>query len=1171
MHVKFIIKHKRWLIGAFVVASIALIVWFVGPLIAIADAKPLGSVFGRVLTILLITLCWLGVEGWFIWREHRRNRAMLDALTSGSDNSSLSRADSEELSRRFRNVIKTLSGKKLGGGGTQLLYQLPWYMFIGPPGSGKTTALKNSGLRFPVLDASIGSSEIAGIGGTRNCDWLFTEDAVLIDTAGRYVTQDSNAQVDNSEWRTFLQLLRRYRPRQPINGIIVSLSVQDLLQTDDAGRIKLANQVRARVEELQNELAMQFPIYLMVTKCDLISGFSEFFAAFDAEQRSRVWGTTFAFDPVTRKAAALKTSFDAEFPLLVERLNRLLMARLSEERDTDRRAALYPFPQQFASLGPMISSWLNAAFGDTRYAQSVIVRGVYFTSGTQFGSPIDRVMAGIAQTLDLRGGSARQTVNSSNGKSYFIRDLFNAVIFREAGLAGHSEAREARRRRLAWGLAIGCASVSTALIAGWTLSYFKNQQGLVAANQVTVAAAKELQAIGAPAINDLPVLLDALDAVLKIPSAVHDPVDSPPLSMKLGLYQGDAVDARVSERYRYVLQQALLVRVALHLESVMQSPQASSEQVYASLKTYLMLFDRERMNHSWFIGVVYDLWRSAYDATAAARARVHLQALAETSDLLVARFHPKNEAIVEAARARVASTSIVDRAYAMLKLSVSTGEGIRLSEVLGPAGVSVMERKTTALSDPISATFTAEGYRKDVKPNIERFAQLLAEEESWVMGGRASGLGRGDLKAISAEIQRRYFEEYKSTWRNVLADIRLRKMEGLRSAQNVAQVLSQGDSPLKRLVEAVAEQSRLSSSADVAKNAAVDAGAAKLKDAATSATAGIFGSQSTNVVAAAIPVDSSRALERQLEDHFSDIRRLASDGKGGEIDVALGLIGEISTELVAIQQRLASGQGIREMPPSLIKASSQADRFPAPINGIIKDLVAVAGGEASGGMKKEMQSGVGGASSMCRRSIPGRYPFSRTAMADVGIQDFVGVFKAGGDLDAFFQANLVNIVDRSGSNWRLKADGAAPISASTLRQFQNADAIRTAFLGGGSTAQIIADFTVVNADSDVAFEYDGTIHKLKSGNSIRINWPARPGAKLVIGNTTVVQAEGAWALFRLVDKGQMDAAASVGDRVKLIYSTPGNVQKAVIEVRTGSAAFNPFRLRELQTFACPQE
>ena len=54
----------------------------------------------------------------------------------------------------------------------------------------------------------MGQGAVAGVGGTRLCDWWFTENAVLIDTAGRYTTQDSDAAVDRAGWDAFLDLLK---------------------------------------------------------------------------------------------------------------------------------------------------------------------------------------------------------------------------------------------------------------------------------------------------------------------------------------------------------------------------------------------------------------------------------------------------------------------------------------------------------------------------------------------------------------------------------------------------------------------------------------------------------------------------------------------------------------------------------------------------------------------------------------------------------------------------------------------------------------------------------------------------------------------------------------------------------------------------------------------------
>ena len=129
-------------------------------------------------------------------------------------------ASAEEAAALRDKLTTALALLKRARGTRGYLYEQPWYAIIGPPGAGKTTALLNAGLRFP-LAAEMGQGAVAGVGGTRLCDWWFTENAVLIDTAGRYTTQDSDAAVDRAGWDAFLDLLKRTRPRQPLNGVIV--------------------------------------------------------------------------------------------------------------------------------------------------------------------------------------------------------------------------------------------------------------------------------------------------------------------------------------------------------------------------------------------------------------------------------------------------------------------------------------------------------------------------------------------------------------------------------------------------------------------------------------------------------------------------------------------------------------------------------------------------------------------------------------------------------------------------------------------------------------------------------------------------------------------------------------------------------------------------------------
>ena len=1175
-----LLTYRRWLIGVLVVVTISLLIWFVGPFFSVGESHPFESLGSRLTLVAVVVVGWLALEiGRILWAR-RRNRKMIQALVDDSGTESLSRMEAEQLGLRFAAALETLKSIRLGGkNGKKLLYQLPWYMFIGAPGSGKTTALVNSGLRFPLAPAGAQASALGGIGGTRNCDWWFTDDAVLIDTAGRYTTQDSNALVDQAAWSTFLQLLKRFRPKQPINGIFVTLSVSDLFAFKQDERLRYAQVVRHRIEELQRDLGLQFPVYVLVTKCDLVSGFGEFFTTFDADQRAQVWGITFDFDVKNHRSTNTRESYEKEFPILVTKLNELLLARMQEERDGERRAIMYPFPQQFAALGPLVSEFLNSAFGESKYTSDVLVRGVYFTSGTQQGAPIDRLLGSLSKSLELRSGSIHgNNTFAGASKSFFINRLMKNVVFPEAGLAGHSEKREMRLRRLSWILVSAVLVCAAGLIAAWTVSYFANRQGLENASRAAQLAKGALANVGEPVPGDLPVLVEALDSMRRIAPAVHAPVSEPPWTTGWGLYQGMKVDDQVGERYRFALKQGLMPRIALQLEGIMASPGANSEGVYAALKVYLMMYDMKRLNDDVFIATVTELWRNlGVDRDVLSAARDHLTELVHGRDLQIERFHPLNEQLVASSRARVASASMIDRAYGLLKISAgSAAKGFRLSEVVGPAGLSVLERRSgQSLSDPIDYIYTRDGYIGSVKPRIKDLVAQLSSEEAWVLGDRASGVGKASTQEVEAAVLRKYFADYQSTWEGILADVKLRPVDSARTAMNFAQILAQADSPLKRLVTAVAEQTRLSAM-DVkagAVAAAEDTAKRKLQDVATNATSGIFGSQAAQVVGSAVSrKDPVKLQEQALEDQFISVRRLAGDGKGGDIDAAVALINEVFNELVAVQQKLSSGQAIKEMPPALGRAKAQAERFGAPVSGVVKALVEYAEREASGGVRKEVKSGVGGASAMCQRAVPGKYPFVRASSQDTGIQDFVNVFKSGGDLDTFFGNSLAQYVDKSGGVWRLKAtgDGAPPVSPETLRQFQNADAIRTAFLNGGAAPSVSVDVSVVSGDAEVSIEYDGTTHKIRVGSgSIRLAWPARPSARLLIGGQPAVSVDGPWSLFRLVDKGIVDPT-STGEKLRVTYATAGG-QRVSLELRSGSAAFNPFRLRELQSFGCPRE
>ena len=201
--------------------------WWFGPMLAFGERRPFDGVTARVVTISIV---WFLAILWMIlvaWRRRRRDRKMADDIVATVDTDSgddMVKAELGDLRDKLRTAMVQLRKSKLG---RKHLYELPWYVMIGPPGAGKTTAIVNSGLNFP-LAGEIGKTAIGGVGGTRNCDWWFTDGAVLIDTAGRYTTQESDATADNAGWLGFLALLKKHRKRQPINGAMVAISLSDL-------------------------------------------------------------------------------------------------------------------------------------------------------------------------------------------------------------------------------------------------------------------------------------------------------------------------------------------------------------------------------------------------------------------------------------------------------------------------------------------------------------------------------------------------------------------------------------------------------------------------------------------------------------------------------------------------------------------------------------------------------------------------------------------------------------------------------------------------------------------------------------------------------------------------------------------------------------------------------
>jgi type VI secretion system protein ImpL len=651
------ILRNRWVLGGIGLTAFGVVAWLTGDLLALGEWRPLDSKAARGALIFVAGAAWLGWEWWRARRAGLENARLLEVLASDGEGDSAARAAREiaVLRQRFEEAAVVLKNARFKGpdGERRYVHELPWYVFIGAPGSGKTTALVNSGLKFPLKEQMRGANAdpaLAGVGGTRNCDWWFTEDAVLLDTAGRYTTQESDLEADAAAWQGFLDLIKRFRPRRPLNGALVTLSVSDLMLWSDEERKRYAWHVRARVSELYERLGVRFPIYLLVTKTDLLAGFMETFGELDADGRARVWGATFGYAADGFVLGSPGQRFAEEFRDLEGRLYGEMLERLQEERDLQRRAAAYRFPQQFRSLGPLIEQFLDSAFIGVPGAPEPMLRGVYFTSGTQEGSPIDRVLGTLARSFGLE--RAAGPAMSGSGKSFFLMRLLREVIFPESGLAGSDlgvERRERRVRVFAYG-AIACFGALLAVL--WTWSYRGNREFVEVAQAQTATAKDELARLGPPRAGDEAQLVRTLNALRTIPGGYRDQHAGAAPAPGLGLSQAGKIGVQALRAYRNALRDALFPRLALQLESELRDAIRSSRQgaLDEALQAYLNLYEGAKADPKPVEAAARRLWRLPDAESAALLA--HLRAGLEGG--APEMRHPRDEAIIKEARQKLA-------------------------------------------------------------------------------------------------------------------------------------------------------------------------------------------------------------------------------------------------------------------------------------------------------------------------------------------------------------------------------------------------------------------------------------------------------------------------------------------------------------------------------------
>jgi len=1137
-----------WVLSILAALLIALVLVLLLPLVV----GPLRPLWVRLLISAVIALVWGGLAAWRVISARRASDALAKSLAAHT----ASDIEGEQLAKRMSEAmagLQSASGKR-----RDYLYSRPWYVIIGPPGAGKTTALVNSGLRFPFSDTAL-----KGVGGTRNLDFWFADEAVMVDTAGRYTSQDSDTERDRDGWRAFLGLLKKNRPLQPINGVLIAIGLDELMGADVAKIDRHAATVRRRLQELQQGLELAVPTYVIFTKADLIAGFAEFYDDLDVEGRRAVVGATFPWSADPRQSPeAITKAFDEMAQAIADRASK----RLQDELDARRRGVIVGFPGQIAGLRSRIVRFLDGAFPTQAADAPAPLRGFYLTSGVQQGTPLDQLLGGVAAVYDAPVRS------DAKGRAYFINRLLSEVVIPEAGLVQTSPKARARRAML---LTAGLAAIGlvTLLVLGlWTMSWIGNR-GMQ--NQMLAGAQNSAQEVRADGVDlvevrdsdpDLEASVSVLRALRNLPGGYADSKKGVPLSRGFGLYQSSDSRAAI-EAYHQGLQRILLPRILLRLERVLNDNQASPLVLYEPLKVYLMLggqapaLDRAAIK-AW---VEADWAQNVFPGEDRSPLRdelgQHLDALLEDPQFGAVwpnRIAPLDGDLVARSRAAVQTLSLADRAYAILKQRAAAAgkPDWRADAVLSSGDAKAFAGGDAVLAETVPYFFTRAGFQDAYQVGLTNVQGEL-EKDLWVLGGEQDRESiRAQMRAVRPGVAGLYANEYIKAWEGVV--------QSLKPADYFSDLAAFGaatgsPSPLKLVLLEVRANTNFSH------GTGVDA-------AAKSLTAGF-----TNPLGGSSADAGGIDAGRQITDYFKTLATFVGDGKGpAPVD---DLIAKLQAAVTAkgAADRAGGLGGSDASQADLNKAMSELAAAAATAPPMVQAYASGASHQGDKAQVASAQGAVDGAYAQtiapaCKSVSEDRYPFVAASVNDAPAGDLLRVFGLNGTVDGFVQQRLRALMDTSGPVWRWRADDpvASTLDPTSAGEFQKAGDIRDLLLSGLPLKVEAVGFG--GATTAAELSVSGTTYRFDAGQSGQrpVQWSATalPESHVILfagaQKQTDFSFEGPWSLFRL-----MDAARKENAGPQAIKATFGQGAASVTFKITLPSTSNPFSRGGAWSFRCP--
>ncbi|WP_455570270.1 type VI secretion system membrane subunit TssM [Vibrio tritonius] len=1154
------------LFTTFILLNVA--IWWAGPWLEIYGMKPLESIMARSIASALFTLGCFGL--WGLWQARKLRSFQVQQQREEQLREDPIKVYEERQEAELNQVMVDM---KQNLNKRNYLYALPWYLVMGLENAGKTSLINRSGQNFVFSSVRRASGKKSD--NPYSFDWWIGDDSVLIDPDGELLTQgsremDNDGEMERRLWQHFVNWLDRTRSRRPLNGIVLALDVSHLATASATERKAYASLLRARIREVMETLSTRLPVYIALTKLDLLYGFEPFFKHYSKSEREEVLGFTFSLESIEQLDHWLD-EFSKDYGKFVSRINDILPEAVADTMPLDERNAIYSFTRQMAGLKDILLQFFEEALASDQFSTSALVRGAYFTSVYQQGVPTNAFDDAASRRYGLTH-AVNRAQHAKNSTVYFTQKLFNNIIYPEAGLASDNFRVTRQKRRLMGLSVLSCAIVSVLLIGSWQRNYDAN----IHHSDAVLAKVNQYKQ-EFPSNFKMASQQEVLEPLNKIREATLEFGffrEKPEYISDLGLYQGHTIGPRVEETYLNLLETRFLPLLMADVIVDLKHARTDEEKL-AVLRVYRMMTDKSGRYKDYVMDYFAKHWQKEFSGEREIQDELqgHLDYAMRHTDLTADRKHgdkmaekvmrPYDQTIAKVQQ-QLGSMPNEQRVYRNLKLTAQTvlGPAINLRSLIGPVFDVVFEERVMNSGNLyIPQMLTKQGFEDYFMPQSESVSEL-ALIDSWVLGQtKSANFSEADKQALRDRIRQLYIGDYTNTWRNALNEIDVKYFSDINDAVTVLENITGNVEPLQRLLRTLDNNTEM------------------------------FGEISDDDASKELVKSSKYKVAANIEAPFSELNDMLKPlgDKPAYFQEVLTSIEELKNYLKAIQDAPDVGTAALDATKARLKLVNAdpiytlkriASGLPKPLDTMMTKLADESWYVVKQAAIKHLETRWhDDVYATFQEKLANRYPFNPASKKDVSLDDFESFFAPNGTLDSFYKNQLKMFIDENISVGNGEGDHSI-VRKDVLEEIKQAERIRQAFFNRKGVLDVsfsVEPLRLTGNKRRSVLNVDGQYLAYSHGprENVELIWPntlrdsAVSKVTLVPTKSNVsprsIAIQGPWAFFRLLDEGDVISASSTTVDYKFTVDGGDMIYRINSE-----ADANPFTERLFKSFNLSQ-